>query len=621
MIRPSQTRRTLACLRCRGAKAKCVSVEGATSDSRCERCERFELPCIYPVRKRRGTGPDAVAKAMRLRIMSSSPSIAAVHLPAGGPKASQITMAGRTDSSTMFANAPDSQQSQLYTSGHETGETSSTIGSGSLQNPPQRQFSVSQHLDPGPFDSWEAQEQEPGSAWTNSGFNGVNLSTAIRSVSASVITAQDPVSLHFLSLIEAGNLFLSFLTHLNAMIAIFDPKIHTFQKVREDPVLFTAVLAASAKFFSRNLATALSSHARMLLHRALFAGEYTTQMVKAFIITVFWKDPTDKTAWVDIGIALRLSYQLGLHIPHVGESMDQDESLDRDRTWFCMDRVYSDMFNLPTTIKTDEHGNLEHWIQRLNSESCPADWHLACSMEVAQAHHTWIKYKRERDDIPIDWRRSILADLRSQYDRHMQRWFASDIRLSEIQHHFLLWYDKRMMVSLRFELLECADLQDQPLLLQETISDTRAFVDQTLIVAGNGSMLYLQDTTAVHLSTLGVIMYKMFWRLQSTERKAVIDMIQQIHGCVKPFSNQDSSSPFAFIARFFNRLVRKLSSESHAPSRAGSPTSIVLTGDHPGTEEQLNQTAEMLNLGMEYFIDQDGPDFQQTDTHSEEAYW
>ncbi|OCF72824.1 hypothetical protein I204_06053 [Kwoniella mangroviensis CBS 8886] len=311
--------------------------------------------------------------------MSSSPSIAAVHLPAGGPKASQITMAGRTDSSTMFANAPDSQQSQLYTSGHETGETSSTIGSGSLQNPPQRQFSVSQHLDPGPFDSWEAQEQEPGSAWTNSGFNGVNLSTAIRSVSASVITAQDPVSLHFLSLIEAGNLFLSsdrahmihhrrtvanshpshrFLTHLNAMIAIFDPKIHTFQKVREDPVLFTAVLAASAKFFSRNLATALSSHARMLLHRALFAGEYTTQMVKAFIITVFWKDPTDKTAWVDIGIALRLSYQLGLHIPHVGESMDQDESLDRDRTWFCMDRVYSDMFNLPTTIKTDEHGNV-----------------------------------------------------------------------------------------------------------------------------------------------------------------------------------------------------------------------------------------------------------------------
>ncbi|WVW84403.1 hypothetical protein I302_106437 [Kwoniella bestiolae CBS 10118] len=581
------------------------------------------MPCQYPVRKRRGTGSDAVAKAMQARIVSPSPSMAARHLPAGSQTASHLPPIDQINRSGILANALDAEQSQLFTSGHETGGTSSSIGSSSLQNTSQRQFSVSQHLDPGHFDSWEGQDLGSGSAWTDTGFNSTSLSAAISSVSASIINAEDPVSLHFLSLIEAGNLFLSFITHMNAMIAIFDPKVHTFQKIREYPLLFTAVLAVSSKFFNRNLAAALSSHARMLLHRAIFAGEYTTQMVKALIILVFWKHPTDRTAWVDIGIAMRLSYQLGLHTSPIRGEMDVDEGLDRKRTWFCgySLRSYSDMFDLPTTIKIEEHGNLDQWIQHLNSQSCPADWHLACSMEIAQPHHTWMKYKRERDTIPLDWRRSILADLRSQYDRHTQRWFASDLRLSEIEYHFLLWYDKRMMVSIRFELLECADPQNQPLLLQELIADTRAFVDQTSIVAGNGSMLYLQDTTAVHLSTLGIVIYKVFWRLQSVQRKEVVDMIQRIHRCVKPFSNQDDSSPFAYIARFFNRLVRKLSSESRAPSRAVSPALIAPTGDDLLTEEHLDQTAEMLNLGMEYFIDQDGPDLQQGDTHSEEAYW
>lgn len=57
-------------------------------------------------------------------------------------------------------------------------------------------------------------------------------------------------------------------------------------------------------------------------------------IIKSLLILVFWKDPVDKSAWIKIGTAIRLGYQLGLHISASRKGEDA-ETRDARRTWFC----------------------------------------------------------------------------------------------------------------------------------------------------------------------------------------------------------------------------------------------------------------------------------------------
>jgi hypothetical protein len=70
----------------------------------------------------------------------------------------------------------------------------------------------------------------------------------------------------------------------------------------------------------------------------MIAGDCNLGIVQALLIMVHWKAPTDKSAWVKLGIAIRLSYQLDLHVVRL-EPLPADEIGARkiraaERTWF-----------------------------------------------------------------------------------------------------------------------------------------------------------------------------------------------------------------------------------------------------------------------------------------------
>ena len=113
---------------------------------------------------------------------------------------------------------------------------------------------------------------------------------------------------------------------------------HTFDVVKRSAILFSSILAVSAKFFRPALYRHLHSHAQMLLSRATGAGECDIGIVKAILVLVFWKNPTDKSAWIKIGTAIRLGYQLGLHASGRGGASYErleGEAKDARRTWYC----------------------------------------------------------------------------------------------------------------------------------------------------------------------------------------------------------------------------------------------------------------------------------------------
>lgn len=109
-------------------------------------------------------------------------------------------------------------------------------------------------------------------------------------------------------------------------------------------LLLTAVLAASAKFFHRTLRKSLLMHAQTILGRALMVGECNIAVIQALIILSSWKETTDRSSWVKMGTAIRLGYQLGLHVPRKGP-LPQDDGearliVDSERTWIVLSCGY-----------------------------------------------------------------------------------------------------------------------------------------------------------------------------------------------------------------------------------------------------------------------------------------
>lgn len=80
-------------------------------------------------------------------------------------------------------------------------------------------------------------------------------------------------------------------------------------------VLFSAVLFAASKFYRPDLHESLKAHFQTVLDRTVNMAACHLGLIQALMIAVFWRAPTDASAWVKLGIAIRLAYQLRLHQP------------------------------------------------------------------------------------------------------------------------------------------------------------------------------------------------------------------------------------------------------------------------------------------------------------------
>lgn len=117
--------------------------------------------------------------------------------------------------------------------------------------------------------------------------------------------------------------------------------VHTAEWVRStSTVLFSAILAVSAKFFRPILYPTLLAHAQQLVTRGIADALSQIGLVQALCLLVYWKLPEDNSAWMKIGLAIRLGYQLRLHTrrqtPLPAVESEARLILDRERTWYCL---------------------------------------------------------------------------------------------------------------------------------------------------------------------------------------------------------------------------------------------------------------------------------------------
>lgn len=235
---------------------------------------------------------------------------------------------------------------------------------------------------------------------------------------------------------------------------------------------------------------------------------------------------------------------------------------------------------------------------------------------LAPTHLQWIKYREAQLINDVRWRRSSLLDLGQQLEKHLSNWFSAEScelfrNSSPLQDNlhttltaqyviepnesmFLKWWDYSLLIKVKFELLNCVGDYERSAIVHETLALASQFTEQTEQLAQSGCLLYLQDTTAALLSSLGLTLYQvlccairtaadaqLFPRLELVQKHNTLLMIRSVHRCCTDASAGDASSATAIVARFYRRLVEKLNFASRAPTRRSSP--------HPNVLENVAQ--------------------------------
>jgi hypothetical protein len=129
--------------------------------------------------------------------------------------------------------------------------------------------------------------------------------------------------------------------HFNQNVAVLDRKseyiqggksddtVHTLSYMRQHTVvLLSAVLAATSKLFRKDLCPGLLAHANTILDRALLRGVTHISLMQSLMILTYTKAPADTSAWRRIGMAIRMGYQMHLHVPR-NTPLPDDENAAR----------------------------------------------------------------------------------------------------------------------------------------------------------------------------------------------------------------------------------------------------------------------------------------------------
>ncbi|EXJ78909.1 hypothetical protein A1O3_08409 [Capronia epimyces CBS 606.96] len=209
----------------------------------------------------------------------------------------------------------------------------------------------------------------------NGSFSLQNILSAIKSsssraeagpdktpVEADLVLDDDPIQHGIVNMAIARSLFESFMNKLNPFINQFDPVLHTFAYIRRrSPFLMSSILAAAAKAFNPSLHLDLRAHTETLMARSFSKGVKSIEAVQAIMVSTYWKEPDDSRAWLSIGYAIRICFELGWHNlgtdafngPNSQTELERREVRSMERTWlvlFVYDRSISLQMGKPWMI-------------------------------------------------------------------------------------------------------------------------------------------------------------------------------------------------------------------------------------------------------------------------------
>ncbi|WVR07895.1 hypothetical protein IAU60_004938 [Kwoniella sp. DSM 27419] len=598
----SGVRSKLACAACRATKVRCLMNETGA----CMRCLRYGLACTPPaVNKRRGR-PRRVSGQVDQVVSDTTPpaliphvsfDTSVTHMPNVGFPPEYMTLPGPHDYSGGTAHIAsttgipqngghvgiNNQQGITYPPPHNDHQQPVSITTGhssDLDTPKQhRDLDLSEYLDPADK-ALQVDTSDPFFVIP------ARASRCERSGSPSAVNRDDPVNLMILSEIEALAMVQLFHDRLNPLVAVLDPKLHTLAYLRNtSTVLFSTVLALASRFGRSDLHPLLLSHAQTLLDRAITSGLAEVGVVQTIMILTYWKAPADTSAWRKIGIALRIGYQLYWHVPRTQRLPDDEMAarkiLNVERTWqclFCFDRSWA-----------RQHLYLGESV----------DMHLAFSVELCKLKDQWRAICESGITSPA-YCDAVLESVHAQCEALLIKWWPKEVSPPGFHYekeHVGLWATLDFMLCLKRHMLETNP--SDPSRIDACLGDAARIAEEIDILADNGDLGIMQDTSSCMASSLVVLLRKVFHLASMAQKSLIITLLQRILVAYNRAAGNEINTATAYVARFVRRTLRAIGTES----RAASPLREQITGGNMlGEDDQpdfMLQLQELMRMPEE----------------------
>ncbi|GAA5821093.1 hypothetical protein JCM11251_001958 [Rhodosporidiobolus azoricus] len=633
-----------ACARCRQIKVRCQPVDGPASD-RCSRCTRLDLDCTWlPPQKRGRPTLDALAllaaTAAPPGLFTSYPhsalSSALAIPPNSGPTppvtlptislAPAVTSAPlqrpryQHHSTVSLPLPPPAVLASTSAPPHISPTalvspvtTSSRSGAFAYDSPNSLLDSTSPRPTLPSLSLMEvAQAKEAALASLSNGNAGT--STAPKVATETVLREPDPIDMHILSELEAEQLFNHFHSTLNKFVILLDLHLHKVNYVRRtSTVLFTTVLAVSAKFFRPDLYPSLLASSRQLIGRAIVDGKASVGLIQAMLIATYWKESSDSSAWLRIGLAIRMGYQLNLHAQRTTPLPDDEFEarliLDRERTWVVLiafDHTYplqagdeDDGFH-QTCMIPHYRVNIEAWLEETRPYGVTDDLEQGANFE-------WIKTSRLARDIararPAHARAlatHLQGILDATYSRYLDRNSPHSLAFKQNGAAKVEFFWQAASLAIHRALLVAVGTDG--VALADWVRASSSFVDAFEAIAKEGLIPYWQDTLAVTLFAFGEFAVKIFNKVYPHNQTSILSWMERIYRACESASHGKDDSTAAFISRFFQLCIRTVCAPPAGEPSAGAGLAAVTPDSSlsqpPPTSTSSALLATLTGTGM-----------------------
>ncbi|GAA5993222.1 hypothetical protein JCM10908_004516 [Rhodotorula pacifica] len=581
-----------ACMACRNIKVRCVPLEPA--GSRCSRCARLDLGCEWAVPQKRGRKP-----RVRLSQEPQPPQAEYIHHPHLESQFHYDTAALQNNPLAMLAAAAPassmappaflsaSPSTAMRPPAAHRPPSQSGMSAGARYRPPVNLSPKDPSAGPVDYDTpsshigsvtsptnlslWDvAQAKE--AALSNLGRGGASFKPDVPATSPSDLQP-DPIDLGILSEPEAEQLFEHFHKEMNPFIILFDHHLHTVTFTRStSTVLFTTMLAVSAKFARPDLYTVLRSHAMQLIGRGIMDGRATLGLIQSILCQIYWKEATDSFAWLRIGIAIRMAYQMYLHSQRKGplpsDELEARRILDRERTWICLiafDHTYflltngeDDGFH-QTTMIPYYRVVIEDWLDETRPFDVPDDLEQGATFE-------WIKVLRMSKDIATSrpmQARALADHLNGMLSVVYQRYL-------DPSSPYTLYPNRRALTKVTFHAAAASFALHRALLiavgtngvsLANFMVSASTFVEAFEAVAKAGYIRYWQDQLGVTMFQFGEFLAKIAPKVYPSNQTSIISWLERVYQACEGAKEGKEDSTAAFISRFIQICLRVVCSQ------------------------------------------------------------
>ncbi|GAA5877436.1 hypothetical protein JCM16303_003331 [Sporobolomyces ruberrimus] len=426
-------------------------------------------------------------------------------------------------------------------------------------------------------------------AATKSSSFSMSNPTTFASKSLPVPTHPDPIDLHVLSTLEAAQLFELFHSRLNCFIILLDRKLHTPEFVRKSStVLFTSILAVSAKFFRTDIYQTLLLSAQQLVVRG--TGEGTNihiGLIQACLLLVYWKQPQDTSAWIRTGFALRAAYHLGLHVKRT-TPLPQDEhearlQLDRERTWItliCFDTSYQLSFAnsgvYETRMVSVHDVDIFAWLEETKPYGVRDDWEQGASMKLIEVLNVLPSIASAPTKVIASSVAGIVNEkLAEVYARYLDTNSPSHQELGDLAQHKIRFHFFATSVQVGKSCLTAAGVDDT-VILSIFMSRCGSLVDcfEDLAAGESPVFLMMQDNISIQLMGFGEMLGKLFPQVSPSTQATIVDYLTRIFTASTSAARGESDNIPAYVSRFFRAVLRSiypLAFRSSPPTRSTSP--------------------------------------------------